>query len=371
MKSANFLIKPASGLCNMRCWYCFYSDEMENREIPSYGIMQPETARALIRRAFDEVEEQCTFAFQGGEPTLAGLGFFRAFTEMLREENRRGTAVSLAIQTNGYSLDEEWAAFFAQEGFLVGLSFDGDPELHDLYRRGPDGNGTSRRVLRAAALLRSHRVPFNLLTVVTAQAARHPDRIYGYYKRQGFGFQQYIPCLDPIGEPRGGQKYSLTPALYGQFLKRLFDLWYTDLSTGTQPYIRYFENLVGMLLGQIPEACGMLGHCTRQLVVEADGGVYPCDFYVLDRCRIGSVRTDSLPQIEEARARLGFIEESLMRDPACGACRWYPLCRGGCRRDRDENGVLGLNYFCPAYREFFAHAVPRLERIAQLLGARR
>ncbi len=366
--SLQYLIKPASGLCNMRCRYCFYTDEMNKRAQASYGIMTEATAEALVKGAFAAAPARAAFAFQGGEPTLAGLPFFEKFCALVREYNTKRIPVELALQTNGYALDEAWAAFLAKEGFLVGISVDGWQELHDANRIDAAGEGTYGRVCRAARLLDRWKVPYNVLTVVTAQAARHPDKIYGSLRRNGFGYWQFIPCLDPLGEARGGEKYSLTPEGYGSFLCRIFDLWYADLTCGRQPYIRYFENLVAMLVGRPPEACGMLGHCSRQLVVEADGRVYPCDFYVLDGYAIGSVCTDSVAQIEQKRALLGFIEQSAAVAPECAACRFYPICRGGCRRDRDDGcGTLGKSWFCGAYQAFFTHALPRLEQIASVL----
>ena len=371
MQDVNFLIKPASGLCNMRCRYCFYADEMQNRTQASAGLMTQDTAAALIRFALASASRSCTFAFQGGEPTLAGLDFFRSFVAAARAQNEKRLQLSFAIQTNGYALDDEWALFLAKEHFLVGVSLDGYAELHDLYRRDAGGAGTAKRALQSIRLLEKYGAEFNILTVITAQTAKHAAKLYRYYEKCGLRYQQYIPCLDPLGAPRGSMPYSLTPALYGEFLTTLFDAWYADVLAGKKPYNRYFENLTGMLLGQPPEACGMLGHCTKQLVVEADGRIYPCDFYVLDGFCIGDVHTDTLPQVDEKRVALGFIEQSLQLPAECRACEWFSLCRGGCRRDRDTNGVLGRSCWCEAYRRFFPYAVPRLARLAEAIRSGR
>ena len=202
--------------------------------------------------------------------------------------------------------------------------------------------------------------------IKTLSFMQNIGKIYGFFKKNGFVYQQYIPCLDPFGQERGTFDYSLTPERYGDFLIKLFDLWYTDFMRGEYISIRWFDALVHMCKGRAPGSCGMLGVCTPQLVVEADGGVYPCDFYVLDKLRLGTVGVDTPAQWEEKRKTLGFIEQSKKVEPECRACRWAPLCRGGCRRDREQpDGSIGLNYLCPAFQRFFAHAAPRLAEIAK------
>lgn len=169
-----------------------------------------------------------------------------------------------------------------------------------------------------------------------------------------------------MGEPAGGRDYSLTPERYGDFLIRLFDLWYLDLQKGRQPYIRQFENCVALLLGYEPESCEQRGRCSLQYVVEADGSVYPCDFYVLDRYRMGNFLENTVEELEQRGRESGFVQASLEPDKECRACPYFRLCRGGCRRNREigQDGALGKNYFCPAYKRFFDAALPKLREIA-------
>ncbi len=365
MPPLNFLIKPASGSCNLRCRYCFYHDVGGNRAVQSYGMMSAETLELLIRKALEEAEGSCAFGFQGGEPTLAGLDFFRKAVELQKRYNTRGLAISNAIQTNGLLLDVEWADFLAENRFLVGLSLDGTKELHDRNRLDPAGKGTYARVLKTAQLLKARGVEFNILTVITRDSAKRADSLYRFFRRCGFDWLQFIPCLDPLGQGRGSCAYSLTAEEYGAFLKRLFDCWYRDVKAGRFVYIRYFENLVGMLLGNPPESCGMSGRCVIQNVVEADGSVYPCDFYALDQWKLGNIRTDSVREMMESRTARRFLEAAREVPEKCRSCRYYPICRGGCRRDREAaGGVLGLNDFCPAFETFFDYVLPRLEEVA-------
>ena len=373
MPPLNFLIKPASGNCNIRCRYCFYHDVAENRGVSSYGMMSDETLEALIEKALATADGSCSFGFQGGEPTLAGFDFFRKVVALQKQYNRKGLRISNAIQTNGMVLDAEWAAFLAENHFLVGLSLDGTKEIHDANRLDPAGKGTFNRVLRTAQLLTAKKVEFNILTVVTRQSARHIDRIYGFFRRSGLNWLQFIPCLDPLGEERGSNPYSLTPEAYAKFLKTLFDLWYRDVKAGNFIYIRYFENLVGMAMGYPPESCGLSGRCVIQNVVEADGSGYPCDFYALDEWKLGNIRTDSIPGMMKSPAAQKFLAAPLDIPEKCRSCRHYAICRGGCRRDREpmRGDTLPLNYFCPAYEEFFDYAMPRLQELAYDAARRR
>ncbi len=366
MPPLNFLIKPASGSCNIRCRYCFYYDIGENRDVASYGVMSQETLEILIRKALETAEGSCSFGFQGGEPTLAGLPFFRKAVEFQKKYARPGLRISNAIQTNGMAIDREWAEFLAENHFLVGLSMDGTKEIHDANRVGVKGEGTFNRVLRTAQLLTAKQVDFNILTVVTRQSAPHIGKIYSFFRRSGLRWLQFIPCLDPLGEKRGSNPYSLTPEVYAKFLKDLFDLWYRDITAGEFIYIRYFENLVGMVMGYPPESCGLSGRCVIQNVVEADGSVYPCDFYALDEWKLGNIRTDSISDMMNSETARKFLQVPLEIPGECKTCEFYGICRGGCRRDREpmQGDHLPLNYFCPAYKEFFAYSLPRFKEIA-------
>lgn len=368
MKSINLLIKPASGSCNMRCSYCFYGDELNKRECSTRGMMSVETAENIIRRALEYVDGSCTFAFQGGEPMLRGLPFFREFTDTVKRLAPERKNIQYAIQTNGLLIDGEWADFLRENGFLVGLSLDGTAELHNLNRVDAQGKGTHSRTMKAARLLESRGVPFNVLTVVNSRIAKSIASVYGFYRKNGLLYQQYIPCLDPIFEERGGNSYSLTPELFGDFLIRLFDLWYDDRINGRFVYVHYFESLAGQLLGRAPNSCGMMGVCSSQNVIEADGSVYPCDFYALDEYLIGNVNTDSFDDMDVKRRP--FLEDSLKGLEKCRACRYGYICHGGCRRDRQGVSSIGENYLCAGYMKFFDHALPKLVQLLRANGHR-
>lgn len=373
MPAVNVLIKPASSACNMRCAYCFYRDEAERREQAFTGMLSREGMEKVICAAMEYAEGMCTFAFQGGEPTLAGLDFYRDVVQLEKKHQKPGVRICNTIQTNGYGVDDQWACFFAENRFLVGLSLDGPADIHNLNRVDPAGKGTFNAVMRAARLLDKRRAEYNILCVVTGRNARSITQIYNFFKKQDFRWLQFIPCLEPMEQERGREKYHLSPEDYGEFLIRLFDLWYADLRRGRYVSIRHLDNWLSILLGERPESCAMTGRCSVQFVVEGDGGVYPCDFYVTDEWRLGTVGQETFAQMNSCETARRFITASLEVPEACRACEFYPLCRNGCRRDRlTAEDRLDRSCYCGAYRRFFTERYPALCDAARyILQARR
>jgi len=348
----SIMIKPASSLCNLRCEYCFYHDVSQIREEHNLGIMSAETSDRLIKSALNFAKgDSVAFAFQGGEPLLAGIDYFKDFAERIKKYNLRGSRIFFSIQTNGLLIDEQWARFFHDEHFLVGLSLDGDMEAN---RFRVDANGTNRfyKILNAAQMLTMHEVDFNILTVLTGYAAENIDRIYSFFKRKGFKYLQFIPCLRPFGDKSESELY-MTNEQYAYFLIHLFNAYVKDYVRGEYTSIRQFDNWVQMYVGRQPEQCGVCGHCMHQFVVEGNGNVYPCDFYCLDEWLLGNINSDELETMANSKKATDFIRESLPVDPKCKACRYYPLCRGGgCKRSRADRD------YCEAYKKFFSSCLP-------------
>lgn len=368
MPPLHLLIKPSSGMCNLRCKYCFYHDITQKRETENYGFMTTETLENIVEKSFSYAHHSCGFAFQGGEPTLIGLSFFRKFIRFVNKYNVKHLPVQYAIQTNGYCLGEDWAEFLADNRFLVGLSLDGVKASHNAYRINAKGEGTFEQVMDTVDLFNQYHVEYNILTVVQAKTAEKIRRIYEFYKKNHFHYLQFIACLDPIGEMPGQREYSLSPEVYGKFLVELFELWYLDFREGCQPYIRQFENYIAILAGYQPESCEQRGVCGIQHVIEADGSVYPCDFYVMDRYRLGNLNTDDFQAIRQNGMDCSLIQHS-MRTGRCQRCRYYFVCRGGCNRHRIimEDGLPGENFYCRAYQMLFDAALPRMQFIARTL----
>lgn len=367
MNALAVMLKPASGSCNMSCNYCFYCDEMRSRSRHSYGRMSEETLKNVIRKTMPQARCHISYAYQGGEPTLRGLDFFKKAVAYQKQYNHNRIRITNALQTNGYALDEEWCRFFRENDFLIGISVDGTRQLHDAMRHdGANGQGTYDRVLKSIRMLEQFGVDYNILTVVTEQTAQYIEEVYAAYRANGWHYQQYIECLDPIADGFGSREYSLRPETFGRFLIRLFDLWYEDWKLGKQPYIRKFDNYIGILMGQPPEACEQQGQCGIQVVVEADGSAYPCDFYMMDPDCLGNFNTDRLPALNQRRQELGFVERSRKITAACKACPYHFLCRGGCQRTRryDSREDAYQSWFCKGYRMFFEHSLPMLREVA-------
>lgn len=362
----SMLIKPASSSCNMKCEYCFYSDVAASREIANYGMMSLETLEVIVSKAFAYATEAATFGFQGGEPTLAGLDFYKQLILLQKKYNTKRIKVNNSIQTNGLAITEEWAEFLHKNNFLVGLSLDGNQLVHDKYRHDGNGKGTFERVMNASKIMDKFKVEYNILTTVNIDVAENIEKIYYFLKKQGFKYLQFIPCLDEL-KSEHENSYSLTPQAYGEFLKRLFKLWYVDINTGKAISIRYFDNLVTMLAGYPPESCGMAGFCSCYYMIEADGSTFPCDFYVTDEWNIGNVITDSFEQMLQTENAKRFVEISKQVAEECKQCEHYTLCRGGCRRNREPISQTQntLNYLCPAFKDFFGYAKEDLLKTAK------
>lgn len=287
--------------------------------------------------------------------------------EYEQKYNQKNIEINNAIQTNGLAIDEEWSNFFAQNHFLVGISLDGPKKIHDLYRVDNQGEGTFQRIIKAIHLFDQYHVKYNILTVVTAQVARHIHKIYNFFKNTNFTYLQFIPCLDPLDEGPGGHRFSLTPEKYGYFLKTLFDLWYVDIMNSHVISIRYFDNLLQLLMEYPPEACGMVGHCNCQFIIEANGGVYPCDFYVLDKWYLGNIKENSFIKLLKSPISFKFVETSKYVDPKCHNCQFFPICLGNCRRWREPfiDGKPRLNILYPSYQEFFRYTLDRFNNIIE------
>ncbi len=360
MDNLSLLVKPASGLCNMACRYCFYRDEMNRYKELDMRVMPEETMELLIERACAEAKSSLRITFQGGEPTLACLGYFRRFTELVREKKRRGTAVSYAIQTNGLLIDGEWARFFAENHFLVGLSFDGTPRIHDANRLDHGGEGTASRVERAWKLLREHRVETNVLCVVTEQAAKKPQQIYRYMKEMGVAYLQFIPCIPPAETA----SWQLSTDSYAYFLKAVFDLWYRDWQNGVYISVRHLDDYLNLLMGRYASSCAAMGQCGGYFAVENDGSVYPCDFFVSRDWYLGNIREASFTELAKSGKMTEFLTETY-KPGKCRECSFYGLCRGGCKNDYSMGEGERENRFCSAYREFFAYAMERMIKVGK------
>ena len=268
------------------------------------------------------------------------------------------------MQTNGYLIDGEWAEFFREHGFLIGVSVDAYRDLHDSMRPDAHGTATYARVMGGVRLLRETGVDVNVLSVLTSQMAAHPQRVFSFIKLEGITHIQFIPCLPGLDDEHDA--FSLAPREFSSFYRRLFDLWWRELGAGNYVSIWLFENIMQMALGQFPSQCGMLGRCAPQFVVESDGSVYPCDFYALDEHRVGDIRNDDLEAMATCEAMHAFLREPRRACSQCADCPFEGMCHRNCKR-------LNIAYYDEGYcglREFLEYAYPGLQRVARMFARR-
>ena len=365
MKHVTVMIKPASSLCNMRCKYCFYADVSSLREVKSFGIMAEDTARSVIVNIFADLQpgDGLTLSFQGGEPTLAGLDFYRTFAEIVDSYADRGIRVSYTLQTNGYLIDEDWCAFLKERNFLVGLSLDGPARYHNSCRLDAAGKGTFQKVMDAKKLFDRFGVEYNILMVLTRELARHPKQIWSFLEQENIQYVQFIPCLGPLEEP--DSTYALTPERYASFYTELFRLWHESYRRGKYISVKLFDDYVNLLAFGQCNVCGLLGFCHAQIIVEADGSVYPCDFYVLDQCRAGSLADTSLTALRNSPVMRQFQARSHQDLQLCADCPYRRICGGGCKRMKNSVFYRPGDGIC-GHRLFLDSAIRDLQQLALL-----
>lgn len=364
LKNIVVMLKPASSACNLRCKYCFYADVSAARAVRSYGLMSPETVDRIIAQLFADLEpgDHLTLALQGGEPTLAGLELFRHLTAAVSAHTLPGITVSYALQTNGTLLDEQWCAFLKEHAFLVGLSLDGPAAYHDANRVDHTGSGTFHQVLEAKKRLDRWGIPYNVLMTLTNALARHPQQVWRFILEQELGFVQFTPCLGAFDAQH--DPYALTPERYAAFYSTIFEKWYAHYRNGHYVSIKLFDDLVNLLAFGQCNACGLLGQCQRQIIVEADGSVYPCDFYVLDEYRAGDLAQERLRTVFEAPAMTSFLSRIREPLPLCTDCPYRSICGGGCQRMRHEVFYRPGDTQC-GHRQLLDRIGPRLMELAR------
>ncbi|MBP1657231.1 MAG: anaerobic sulfatase-maturating enzyme [Bacteroidetes bacterium] len=366
------LVKPAGPDCNLDCTYCFYLDRSGNGSSSHPHRMTDDVLEEMIRQALSGRERHMSFVWQGGEPTLMGLPFFRRVVE-LQQRYGAGKSVSNALQTNGLLLDEEWAVFLKQYHFLVGISIDGPEHVHDYYRRARGGQGSWSHAVSAARLLQARGVEVNAISVVTEYAACFPDEIYHAHRSLGLDFMQFIPCVetDPI-DPTKAAAYSVTGDSYGRFLIRLFDLWRADFDGPVaRTSIRYFDSVFHAYVGLDAPECTLMATCGVYLAVEHNGDVFACDFFVEPGWKLGNLMHGSLRDMINAPEQERFGRMKAELPVACRGCSWLRVCQGGCTKDRIRDPRDGgLSHFCNAYKMFFAHADRPLRELASTWSSR-
>jgi uncharacterized protein len=359
----SLLVKPAGPDCNMNCTYCFYSRKESLFPETSMHRMDENVLTEVISQFLGQAGPEVSITWQGGEPTLMGTHFFEK-AALLQKRFGAGKTIGNGLQTNGLLIDANWAKFFRRYSFLIGLSIDGPAHVHDYYRTMKGGQATWRKVNDNARLLLDEGVSVNALSVVNDYSVRFPDEIYASHKETGLSYMQFVPCLEETaGQPGIPAPFSVSPQAYGEFLCRVFDLWLDDFRDGMQTTsVRFFESLLFSYAGFPAVECTLMDECGRYLVIEHNGDVFACDFFVEPGTRLGNVMTSRLADMLNSERQTEFGKAKGILPQECSRCGWLRFCRGGCPRDRISGR---LNYYCSSFKLFFSHADSALNRLVE------
>ena len=370
MQPFSLLVKPASADCNLRCAYCFYLDRCRLYPDSKTHRMSEAVLERMVASYMATEQPTYAFGWQGGEPTLMGLPFFERVTDLQKRHGRRGAVVANGLQTNTTRIDDDFAKHLAKYHFLVGCSLDGPPELHDHYRRYGGGRGSHADVMRGIGCLRRQGAEFNILTLVNDVNGARPGEIYRYLRDQGFLFHQYIPCVEfnPKGEP---MPFTLSGEAWGDFMCAIYDEWIGGDTRRVS--VRLFDSILTRLVEGTYNVCHMGCNCRQYFVVEHNGDIYPCDFFVFDDLKLGNVMQDDWGELQRSETYVEFGKQKALWNPACDECECLMFCSGDClkHRYRLERDPRALSRLCKGWKQFYAHALPGLRRLAGEVRAER
>lgn len=366
MPPFSLLIKPAGADCNLRCAYCFYLEKAALYPETVHHRMSDAVLARLVSSYLATDQPQYAFGWQGGEPTLMGLDFYQRVVALQQQFGRPGSQVSNGLQTNGTLLNDAWAEHLARYHFLVGVSLDGPPDLHDVHRVTVTGQPTYPRVMAGIGALRRRRVDFNILTLVNRVNGSHPQAVYRHLVDAGFHYQQYIPGVAFDG--RGGTlPFSVEPEQWGDFLCGLFDGWYpADTRTVS---IRLFDSILVRLVDGLANVCTMGRDCRQYFLVEHTGDVYPCDFFAEPEWKLGNIMETDWPELMASPRYRDFGARKSQWHAACETCPWLDWCAGDCPKHRYLHGrdPRQLSFLCAGWQRFYAHTADRFKRLAETI----
>lgn len=348
------MLKPVGAACNSDCRYCYYPRSLVEGD---YDSLSPALATDFLKQLLPHFGSQGVIVWQGGEPTLAGLDFYRESVRSLQQVLPTELSFNLLLQTNGLNLDEEWCGFLKENNFLVGLSLDGRGISHDRYRRYLGGQKTYQDVLKSWRLLQQFDVPTNILCVIHKANVHTPEELLQGFVDLGCQWIQFIPA---VNWERGHlAAYSPTPAEFGAFLCRTFDLWFTKFQREIS--IQFFDAILNILVHGRSSLCVLASECPAEVTVEKTGEVYPCDHFAVPAWKLGRLpgQEPDFSLLRNFRRRKGILSAQ------CHVCQYLQLCHGGCPKHRRK--TTGPTILCESYQCFFQHALPRLQRLAENL----
>ncbi len=361
------LIKPTGADCNLDCTYCFYLEKAALYPESHVHRMPEEVMHQMVKQVMQQGEQSVSFGWQGGEPTMMGLDFFKKAVEYQQTYGRPGQTVGNGLQTNGILITDEWCDFFNEFSFLIGLSLDGPEHIHDKYRFTKGGRPSWAKVSETAEQMLGKGVAVNALVVVNDYSAQFPEEIYDYHKSMGFEYMQFIPCVETDPEdPTKSASFSVTARQYGEFLCRIFDCWKRDFKDGMPTTsVRYIDSVFHTYVDFPPPECTLLEECGCYVVVEHNGDIYSCDFFVEEDWKLGNLMEGNIVDFLNSPRQKEFGCWKSDLPPECPECEWLSHCWGGCTKDRLRDPAdKGSNHFCESYKMFFAHADDELQRLA-------
>ncbi len=365
MRYFTLLIKPVSAVCNLNCKYCFYKRAINVFEKKDSYVMSDKVLTNMISKYLSLGFRENGFGWQGGEPTVAGLDFFEKVVNYQIKYGQKGQIVSNSLQTNGVLIDDNWGEFLNQYRFLVGLSLDGPEYLHDYYRVDYTNKGSFKKVMNAAEVLIKHNVAFNILTVLTELNYDKAEELYNFFISNGFYYLQFIPALEIDENSKKIRPFSIKPSHYLKFLKDLFDIWYER--GFPEVSIRTFDSILSYYVDGVQLVCPFMKECNSYLVVEHNGDIFPCDFFVYKEWRIGNIVTDDYEKIRSSDKYREFATLKTKLNDKCLKCKYLSLCYGDCTRFRifQNNNPKNLSYFCDTWKNFFEYSHSRFKKLAE------
>ncbi len=358
--SFSLLIKPASSDCNLRCRYCYY------RKKSSAPRMGDEVLEQVIRSYMQTEQEIYSMVWHGGEPSLMPCSFFEKAIALQKRYAAKGSRISNSLQTNATIISEELAEFIGRYRFLCGASLDGPPDIHNLYRRTKTDSFTHEMTLQGISTLTKNRVPVNIMVLVSAANVNSPLDVYRYLKNKGFTHIQFIPCMefDEKGVPF---PFSIQAEEWGTFLVAVFNEWYKHDITSIS--IRLFESVLAGLVHNVAIDCYNSSSCNRYLVVESNGDVYPCDFFVQPEYKLGNIRENSFASILASPAYKSFSANKSRWHEDCSHCEFLKLCMGDCLKFRMYNNMASdnISLLCQGWKIFYRQTLDRFHDLATRL----
>ena len=369
------MAKPTGAVCNLACDYCFFLAK-EQLYPGSRFRMSEEVLEAYVRQVLEAHQvPEVTIAWQGGEPTLMGVDFFRRAQEYVEKYRKSNTTIESTIQTNGVLLDDEWCEFLHEHNYLVGISVDGPREMHDAYRKDKAGKPVFDRVMQGLRLLQKHKVEFNILATVHAANGDHGLDVYRFFRDEvGAQYLQFIPIVERDNETgyQDGNALtdrSVTPQQYGRFLISMFDEW-VSRDVG-QMFVQTFDGVLASYVRGRSTLCVFSPTCGEGAALEHNGDLYSCDHFVEPNHLVGNILETPLAGLMGSEKQRKFGRDKQDTLPQyCRECRWLFACNGECPKNRvgeTPDGEPGLNHLCAGLKAFFEHTEQPMQLMAQLL----